>query len=150
MNTLFNPENTKTILLRLDNLTETSEAKWGKMNVGQMLKHCQGPLNIALGNQVLVTKLNFFQKTLLSFYKPVLYNNKPWKRNLPTAKEFKITTPQLFLEEKENLKLLIETFSKKTVVKTWPNHPLFGYFTPEQWGQMQYKHLDHHLSQFNV
>ncbi|MHA7943107.1 DUF1569 domain-containing protein [Formosa sp. 3Alg 14/1] len=150
MNTLFNPENTKTILLRLDNLTETSEAKWGKMNVGQMLKHCQGPLNIALGNQVLVTKLNFFQKTLLSFYKPVLYNNKPWKRNLPTAKEFKITTPQLFPEEKENLKLLIETFSKKTDVKTWPNHPLFGYFTPEQWGQMQYKHLDHHLSQFNV
>ena len=150
MNTLFNPESTKTILIRLDNIAETNAAKWGKMDVGQMLKHCQGPLNIALSNQVLHTKLNFFQKTLMSLYKPLLYNDKPWKQNLPTAKEFKITTPQIFIEEKENLKQLIETFSKKTDVKTWPNHPLFGYFTPEQWGQMQYKHLDHHLTQFNV
>ena len=120
------------------------------MDVGQMLKHCQGPLDIALGNQVLHTKLNFFQKIMLSIYKPLLFNDKPWKQNLPTAKEFRITTPQIFLKEKENLKLRIETFSKKTDVKTWPNHPLFGYFTPEQWGQMQYKHLDHHLTQFNV
>ena len=34
--------------------------------------------------------------------------------------------------------------------KEWDPHPVFGSFTPEQWGQMQYKHLDHHLRQFNV
>ncbi|WP_253256011.1 DUF1569 domain-containing protein [Formosa algae] len=59
-------------------------------------------------------------------------------------------TPQDFDKEKTRLVLLITEFSKKSTVKTWPNHPLFGYFTPEQWGKMQYKHLDHHLNQFNV
>ncbi|MFM6925379.1 MAG: hypothetical protein ACKOU7_07730 [Ferruginibacter sp.] len=27
---------------------------------------------------------------------------------------------------------------------------MFGSFTPEQWGQSMYKHLDHHLMQFGV
>ncbi len=29
-------------------------------------------------------------------------------------------------------------------------HPLFGKLTPEQWGKSIYKHLDHHLQQFDV
>ncbi|MGB5666410.1 MAG: DUF1569 domain-containing protein, partial [Maribacter sp.] len=32
----------------------------------------------------------------------------------------------------------------------WNLHPLFGEFTVEQWGQMEFKHLDHHLKQFGV
>ena len=150
MNTLFEHESTNTILKRLNNLDKNSKAQWGKMDVSQMLKHCQGPLNIALEREALSTKLGFFQKFMMSLYKPLLYNDKPWKHNLPTAKEFRITTPQQFLIEKEKLEQLILEFSKKTEVKNWPNHPLFGYFTPEQWGKMQYKHLDHHLTQFNV
>ncbi|RYG41811.1 MAG: DUF1569 domain-containing protein, partial [Chitinophagaceae bacterium] len=27
-------------------------------------------------------------------------------------------------------------------------HPVFGHFTPQQWGQSMFKHLDHHLRQF--
>ncbi|WP_299778345.1 DUF1569 domain-containing protein [uncultured Formosa sp.] len=150
MNTLFESKSTNTILKRLNTLDEHSKSQWGKMDVSQMLKHCQVPLNIALGREELNTKLSFIQKFIMKLYKPLMYNNKAWKHNLPTAKEFRITTPQQFLTEKERLEQLIIEFSKKTDVKTWPNHPLFGYFTPEQWGKMQYKHLDHHLSQFNV
>lgn len=29
-------------------------------------------------------------------------------------------------------------------------HPMFGSFTSEQWGKSIYKHIDHHLKQFNV
>ncbi|QDO93774.1 DUF1569 domain-containing protein [Formosa sediminum] len=150
MNTLFNTKETLTIVERLKQLNENTTAQWGKMDVAQMLKHCQGPLNIALGHEKLNTKIGFIQKTIFSFFKSSLYNDKPWKHNLPTAKEFIITSPQVFQTEQEKLIQLIEEFSKKSEVKTWPNHPLFGYFTPQQWGQMQYKHLDHHLTQFNV
>ncbi|CDF78257.1 conserved hypothetical protein (DUF1569) [Formosa agariphila KMM 3901] len=150
MNTLFNASATESIISRIQTLTENDIAIWGKMDAAQMLKHCQGPLNIALGHEKLNSKIGFIQKTILSFYKTSLYNDKPWKKNLPTAKEFVIKSPHIFLTEKENLILLIEEFSKKTEVQTWPDHPLFGYFTPEQWGKMQYKHLHHHLTQFNV
>ena len=38
------------------------------------------------------------------------------------------------------------------ILKTeiWNPHPMFGKFTMEQWGKMEYKHLDHHLRQFGV
>ncbi|NND11366.1 MAG: DUF1569 domain-containing protein, partial [Flavobacteriaceae bacterium] len=32
----------------------------------------------------------------------------------------------------------------------WEPHPSFGYYTKDQWGKTQYKHLDHHLRQFGV
>ncbi|MDW5287785.1 DUF1569 domain-containing protein [Formosa sp. PL04] len=150
MNSLFETNSSNSILERLNALDDNTKSEWGKMDVSQMLKHCQGPLNIALKKEELSTKLGFIQKFMMSLYKPLLYNDKIWKHNLPTAKEFRITTPQHFSTEKEKLEQLIIEFSKKTEVKTWPNHPLFGYFTPEQWGKMQYKHLDHHLTQFNV
>ncbi|WP_159022755.1 DUF1569 domain-containing protein [Formosa sp. L2A11] len=150
MNTLFEDNATKSIIRRLNTLTEENLAKWGKMNVGQMLKHCQRPLNICFRSRKLNSKIGFIKKTMLSFFKTSLYNDKPWMQNLPTAKEFIITSPQDFSTEKKNIVELIEEFSKKTEIETWPNHPLFGYFTPEQWEKMQYKHLDHHLTQFNV
>ena len=36
------------------------------------------------------------------------------------------------------------------IEKKWNPHPIFGAFTHQQWGQLQYKHLDHHLRQFGV
>lgn len=29
-------------------------------------------------------------------------------------------------------------------------HAFFGKLTPEQWGELMYKHLDHHLRQFDA
>ena len=29
-------------------------------------------------------------------------------------------------------------------------HPFFGKMTAEEWGMLGYKHLDHHLKQFDV
>lgn len=29
-------------------------------------------------------------------------------------------------------------------------HPVFGDFTKDQWGIMQWKHLNHHFEQFGV
>ena len=45
---------------------------------------------------------------------------------------------------------LIESFYNLKDRNEWNPHPMFGKFTKQQWGQMQYKHLDHHLRQFGV
>jgi len=45
---------------------------------------------------------------------------------------------------------MVDEFAKLDSRETWYPHPSFGEFTKEQWGQLEYKHLDHHLRQFGV
>jgi hypothetical protein len=149
MQSLFDSTAQQDIFNRLDKLSETTQPNWGKMSVGQMLKHCQMPLNIANGTYQMKEKAGFLKKLMFSMMKPLLYNDKPWKQNLPTPKEFMVTTPQDFSKEKETLTNIINEFTSKKNAN-FPPHPFFGKFTNEQWGKMQYKHLDHHLKQFGV
>ena len=87
-------------------------------------------------------------KILLSLFKSSLYNDKPWKHDMTTAKEYKVVEPKQFNSEKATLVSLVEEFYSKKEQSNWPSHPYFGDFTKDQWGKMQYKHLDHHLRQF--
>ena len=150
MKSLFESETHQDILNRIEKLNENTTANWGKMNVGQMLKHCQQLMKIALGKRKMKGKAGFFIKIIFKLFKPMMYNDRPWKRNIVTAREFVITGPQDFETEKNNIIKLINEFASKKNNTNWPKHPIFGVFTTEQRGQMQYKHLDHHLTQFGV
>ncbi|WP_293293873.1 DUF1569 domain-containing protein [Allomuricauda sp.] len=150
MKSLFSPEAHKEILERIDNLSNSSERQWGKMEVGQMLNHCQYPLKISLKRYNPNNRPNLMLKLMGKFFKKSLYNDKPWRQNLPTAKGLKVTESKDFGKEKDKLIGLINDFHQEKDKKEWDPHPVFGSFTPEQWGQMQYKHLDHHLRQFGV
>lgn len=150
MKSLFESETHRDVLDRIEKLNENSTQNWGKMNVGQMLKHCQLPLEVALGKREMETKIGFLKKLIFKTFKPMMYNDKLWKRNIGTAKEFVITEPHDFKTEKINVVNLINEFASKKDNTNWPEHPIFGHFTIEQRGQMQYKHFDHHLTQFGV
>lgn len=150
MKSLFNSEAHEEILARINQLSESSERQWGKMEVGQMLHHCQFPLKISLGRYNPNNKPNFMLKLIGKFFKKSLYNDKPWRKGLPTAKGLKVVVDKNLDEEKKVLIDLINDFHQEKNKKEWDPHPVFGTFTPEQWGQMQYKHLDHHLRQFGV
>ena len=147
MKSLFNDETHSEIITRLDNLNKDSERLWGKMTVGQMCWHCQYPLKLAINNKENTSKGNWFIKL---FFKKSLYNDKPWLKNLPTSPKLKATEPKDFNEEREKLKSLVNDFNTLKEQKLWYPHPFFGTFTKEQWGQLEYKHLDHHLTQFGV
>jgi len=146
MKSLFENEGYSEIKERANQLTENSERHWGKMEVGQMLYHCQQPLNVSLGKGKI--KKQFFPLAFL--FKKSLYNDKPWRQSLPTAKPFKTSETKDFNREKVELQKLIDEFHERKNQTVWDPHPLFGKFTPVQWGQMQYKHLDHHFRQFGV
>ena len=147
MKSLFTEEAYAEILERLEKLTPESQAQWGKMDVAQMLAHCSEPLKVPLGKLELA-KPNFVMKLLFSFLKKSLYDDKPWKQGLPTSKEYKIVDKRDFEREKAQLKSLIDEFYAQRSKTEWPPHPFCGQFTTEQWGKMQYKHLDHHFRQF--
>lgn len=150
MKNIFNKEDNRELIERLKNVTPNSEKQWGKMTVSQMLVHCQKPLEVA--EQKLIVKRN-----LISFLfgkmmkKKLIINGEDFKQNLPTAKEFKMNSSFDFEKEKQTLLKMVTRFGEKgsnvIVVET---HPFFGNMTPDEWGILFYKHLDHHFNQFNA
>ncbi len=143
---LYDPAVKQEIIDRINKLTPASQRVWGKMDVAQMLAHCQMPLGVATGKHKL--KKNFFLSIIGSMIKSKLYNDKPFKRSLPTDKSFIMSDPKDFEKEKKELINMINDFSEKSM--SGEQHPFFGKLTNEQWSKGTWKHLDHHLNQFGV
>lgn len=149
MQNLFDPSVHQAIIKRIASLTPESKPSWGKMNVSQMLAHCVLVFMVPLSEKKL--KGNFFMRMLGGFFKKQLYNDTPWKQNLPTAPILKISDEKNFADERQKLLNVVDKFFKAGPdgISKFP-HPVFGHFTPEQWGQSMFKHLDHHLQQFGA
>ena len=149
MKNLFAKEAYNEIILRLNTLTPQTQRLWGKMDVAQMLAHCKEAFKVPLSDKKMP---RMFIGLLIGWMiKPKLYNEDPWKKNLPTAPNFLIKDERNFEIEKQGLIGLINQFHNGTpaTIGRFP-HPMFGTFTTEQWGKSMYKHLDHHLQQFGV
>lgn len=149
MQNLFDNSTYHEIINRMNQLQASSERRWGKMTVAQMLAHCQEAFKVPLSPHKLPR--HWIGLLFGWMFKAKLYNEEPWKKNLPTAPQFIIKDERNFETEKKGLLDLINRFYQAgpTGISPFP-HPFFGSFTPEQWGQSMYKHLDHHLKQFGV
>ncbi len=147
MKSLFDREAYQEIMARIDRLSPETRRLWGKMSVGQMAWHCQFPLKIAIKNEDRGLSGNPLVRW---FFKKSLYNDKLWRKNLPTAPGLKATEEKDFETEVIKLKDLVKQCYAIKNRTDWNPHPLFGKLTHRQWGQMEYKHLDHHLRQFGV
>jgi hypothetical protein len=144
---LFDPQVKSKIVDRINKLTPASKPVWGKMNVAQMLAHLQKPIGVADGSHLL--KKNLMGILIGPLFKHKLYDDKPYKRSLPTAPSFITTnTDWEFEKEKATLLAMIERFSESNMVND--RHPFFGKMTKEQWSKGLWKHIDHHLQQFGV
>ncbi len=149
MNYLFDAQKSSDIISRINQLSPQSKALWGKMNVSQMLAHCQPPLQVAMGETML--KRNLFGFLFGKKAKKTVVSDKPYKRGLPTAPSFIVKDERNFQSEKQKLVQLITRFSSGgPAVLTKDPHPFFGKMTVEEWDKSQWKHLDHHLQQFGV
>ncbi len=149
MQSIFEPATLQDILQRIDKLTPDSQAKWGKMNVAQMLTHVSVPVEVALGDKTINPP--FIMKLFAPLMKPTIVNEKPYKQGLPTAKEFEVTDARDFNKEKTRLVSLVTRLSH-TPQDEMNNrrHPFFGKFTAAEWSNANVKHLDHHLKQFGA
>jgi hypothetical protein len=146
---LFDATTFRETLDRIDKLNPGSQRLWGKMNVSQMLAHCKQAFKVPLSNTPMPRA--FIGRLLGWVVKKKLYDDSPWKQNLPTAPDFRIKDERDFDTEKRELLELIHQFHDRGPTGTgkYP-HPMFGAFTAEQWGKSMWKHLDHHLRQFGV
>jgi hypothetical protein len=149
MPSLFDATEATNISSRIRKLTPDAKPKWGKMNVAQMLAHCQAPLNVALGRETL--KRSIFGFLFGKLAKKSVVSEKPFKRNLPTAPSFIVKEQRDFEAEQAKLLDLVDAFANGGEQGlTKDPHPFFGAMTPGEWDTSQWKHLDHHLQQFGV
>jgi hypothetical protein len=148
MKSVYDASTREELVTRINSLTQQSNAKWGKMNVFQMLKHGTLHEEMVLGKikikRVLIGRL--FGRLVL---KNLLKDDRPFGKNSPTSPILKTTheggdTEQ---QKKEWINRL-EQFANFNN----PNftHPFFGPMTKEQIGYFVYKHTDHHLRQFGA
>jgi hypothetical protein len=77
-----------------------------------------------------------------------MLKDKPIKPNLPTVPSFKVTDNGDVEEAKSAWINLIRQHAHQ--INNGFVHPFFGRLTAEQAGIMAYKHIDHHLRQFNA
>ncbi len=149
MSSIYNKEDNEIIISRINNLSPESKAKWGKMTVGQMLSHCQAPIDFAFGKTPM--KVNFLLRLLGKMVKGKMLKSKEFKKNSPTAPAFIRTGNYDFEQTKDELIQKISVFSELGLkaIKT-TTHPFFGEMTYDEWSQLHTMHLDHHLRQFGV
>ena len=150
MESLFNKEHNQKIIHRINSLTPSSSAQWGKMNPAQMFKHSQVGLQGAFGE--IKFKRGLIALLFGKAAKKILTNDQPFKKNLPTDKAFIIVGQQVnFEDEKKKLIELVQRFEAKGAAGiTSDPHPFFGKLTTAEWDSLQWKHLDHHLRQFGA
>ena len=148
MKSIFNAADNSEFIDRINKLSRSTPALWGKMNVSQMLAHCQVPIAVALNEIQLKSSLIGFLFGRIA--KKSLVSDEPFKRNLPTFKQARISSEKDFDDEKNRLITLIKRFTNGADVITQKVHPFFGPLTDEEWSMLQVKHLDHHLRQFGV
>ena len=151
MKNLFELQTQQEIMSRINSLSANSQRRWGTMNVAQMLAHTATPFEYAMGDKK--GKQSFMGMILKPFAKNVFFEEKPYKPNLPTAPQFKIAPADQkeFDTEKTKLVELLHRFFIKgrNTAGNYP-HIFLGKITPDEWARTMYKHVDHHLRQFNA
>ncbi|MCB0510453.1 MAG: DUF1569 domain-containing protein [Chitinophagales bacterium] len=145
-------EETKSKLVeRINKLNPASQGLWGKMNVAQMLAHCNVTYEMVYEKGKhpkpnLIAK--FFIKT---FVKKLVVGESTYAKNSRTAPQFIIANEREFEAEKARLIAFIEKTQAlgEKHFEGLESHS-FGPLNAKEWNNMFYKHLDHHLQQFGV
>ena len=142
------------MFLLLNNLSADTKGKWGKMNAQQMVEHVSAFFNVS------TEKLKFNLVTpeeQLPKYKEFLYSDKEFRENTkaPATVLGDETLPLQYPSVSiaiQKLHLAVENFinyfknesGKKTL------HPVFGMLSFDEWILLHFKHVRHHLRQFEL
>ena len=147
---IFTQEVANGVIDRIEKINENTVPGWGKMNAGQVMAHLNVPYEMVFENKH--PKTGAFMRFLLKLIaKDAVVSARPYKKNTRTAPAFIIKGNRNFELEKSRLIEYIDRVQKlgaKNFDQKESNS--FGKLSMNQWNNMFYKHLDHHLTQFGV
>lgn len=147
MKTLFDAADRSSLVARINALDAAAARQWGKMDPAQMLCHCGRALETATGDRPM--KQKFIGKILGPLVRKSALGEKPFGKSSPTDPTFVVADTRDFAAEKARLLALIDRFAQRDAAAVGKEtHAFFGKLTGEEWGELMYKHIDHHLRQF--
>jgi hypothetical protein len=149
MKTLFDHADRESIRQRLSMLEAASTRHWGKMTAAQMVTHCARALEAGAGDRPM--KQKWIGRILAPLVRSSALGPKPFGKNGPTDPTFVVSDERDLSVERQKLIDLIDRFAANGPASALQQtHPFFGTLSGEQWGELMYKHIDHHLQQFGA
>jgi len=147
---LFDQKETQKTIDRIHKLAPETQHLWGKMDVAQMMAHCNVTYELVYTDKH--KKPKGFQKFMIKlFAKNVVVGPKPYKKNSRTAPMFLIADERDFEKEKTRLlNHLQKTQQLGAAHFEGKESHAFGPLSEKEWNTLFSKHLDHHLQQFGV
>jgi hypothetical protein len=148
--TFLDPSAHAALVARLQALTPLNQRQWGKMTAGQMVVHCADQLRVSRGEKAVTSmRIPDFLKPLVKWL--FVTRLKEFKPNMQTLKELDsqagMTPTTTFEADRQQLLALL---NPAQYGPAGVEHPVFGHLSREEFGQVTWKHLDHHLRQFGV
>jgi hypothetical protein len=144
---VFDPAVREELRTRMARVRPDSPALWGKLNASRMLAHVNAELAMGLGELAVKPKRSPLANPLGRWL--VIYGMK-WPQGAPSA-------PELFPEPSPAWEAglarfgeLLERMAARPPEGEWPRHPALGAMRGRHWGDLGYRHADHHLRQFGV
>lgn len=150
MKTIFDSQVREELIARINSLNKDCKAKWGKMNLFQMIEHNTYWNGWILGTAKHTYKQDFIGKIFGKIgLKKMIKDEKPFDKNIPTSSQFKVKETSGDIEAGKlkwiSLIKAYEYYDNPAFI-----HDFFGKMTKKQIGILAYKHTDHHLRQFGV
>lgn len=148
---IFTKPVTDSVINRINQLQPGTVPNWGKMNAGQVLAHCNVQYEMVYEPEKFPAPNFLMRFVLKTFIKKAVTSTTPYKHNSQTAPAFIIKGERDFELEKNRLigfihktqELGENNFDQKKSIS-------FGALSKNEWNNLFYKHLDHHLTQFGV
>jgi hypothetical protein len=137
-------EHRSQLLQRLRQLRPDAQPAWVTLDAPRMLCHTADQLRVALGDLDSKPTHTLASRTLLKF---LVINTgfEPPRGKIRTAPEMLTSRPATWEADLEACVSLAERVGDGSARAV---HPTFGPLSPEQWGILCWKHLNHHLVQF--
>ena len=148
---IFTPAVTEEVIGRIQQLRSDSKPQWGKMNAAQMFAHCNVAYAYTYQPEQFKAPGAIKKFFLKAFLKKIVTGPKPYSKNSPTAPDFLIADERDL--EKERAKLIENLRRTQQLGRSHfegKENFSFGKMTSDEWNNLFYKHIDHHLHQFGV
>lgn len=147
---IFTQEVSGQLIARINRLAPDTRPQWGLMDAGQMLAHLNVMYELVYEHKH--PRPGLLMKFMLkTFVKKIVTSEVPYKRSSRTAPAFLIRGTRNFEQERQRLADFIGR-TQQLGAHSFDGREShsFGPLSRQEWNNMFYKHLDHHLTQFGV